>query len=423
MLILRFISKYNKILLILLFIGFLFLRFSYLGTKSSFRFDQVDNAWAAERILVEHKFPLIGPADKQGSGIYVGPLYYYLVSGAYALTGLDPIASPLFAGLTAIITFFTIYFVFKKMFSVRTAIIALFLYTVSFYGIQFDRMQWEVNFIPIVSLISFFSLFQIIIKNKEKYILTLALMLGLSLHIHITAAVFLPLATLLSLPFFPRTKKTIQNIILGIGIILFLAIPSICAILFNRSLLLNPLNYSGQMYHGLHLRRLLQMKNDLFIQIEFFLSSFPIISKLTFLVVPTFLFLYCSKGFTKERKLFIYLVSIWFLIPWIVLATYSGEVTNYYYSTTLPIGLLGISYLILRILEIKKIYFIISPLAAIVLFIYAYGNLNSFMRYHTIGITNFRAVVRDAIKNKTPIEFEQGNPLSYTYYYYAHLKK
>lgn len=35
-----------------------------------FGWDQVDNAWAAQNMIVNHKFPLLGMVAKQNSGIY-----------------------------------------------------------------------------------------------------------------------------------------------------------------------------------------------------------------------------------------------------------------------------------------------------------------------------------------------------------------
>ena len=108
--ILQTIKKDKRwLVLTIIFSFFLFLRFYQIDSKSIFMYDQVDSAWAAKRILVDHNFPLIGPANRLGSGLFVGSFYYYLISSFYFLTNLDPIAAPLFAGFTAVLTFFTIF--------------------------------------------------------------------------------------------------------------------------------------------------------------------------------------------------------------------------------------------------------------------------------------------------------------------------
>ena len=96
------ISYFRKhpgtLILGILFVFHVFFRFYGFEEKHGFSWDQVDNAWAAKNILVEHKFPLVGMVAKQNSGFYIGPMYYYYVAFFYLLTNLDPIASVFIAG-------------------------------------------------------------------------------------------------------------------------------------------------------------------------------------------------------------------------------------------------------------------------------------------------------------------------------------
>src|SRR5581483_6758929 len=120
------IKKRWQLLLLfsLLGIGF-YLRIYGLENYSQFGWDQVDNAWAAKNILVDHKILLSGMVAKGNSGIYIGPLYYYVISIFYFFTSLDPIASIIFAALTSVFSAFVVFFVAKKLFSTRVAFVAL----------------------------------------------------------------------------------------------------------------------------------------------------------------------------------------------------------------------------------------------------------------------------------------------------------
>ena len=51
--------------------------------KNPFGYDQVDNAWAAKNIIINHWYPLVGMVAKANSGIYIGPVYYYLIAVFY----------------------------------------------------------------------------------------------------------------------------------------------------------------------------------------------------------------------------------------------------------------------------------------------------------------------------------------------------
>ncbi len=86
----KWISK-NKYLAILfiIFAFEVFLRFYQIELRSPFGYDQVDNAWAAKNIIVNHWFPLVGFVAKGNTGIYIGPLYYYLISIVYFILNLN----------------------------------------------------------------------------------------------------------------------------------------------------------------------------------------------------------------------------------------------------------------------------------------------------------------------------------------------
>lgn len=406
--------------LTIMFFFFVFLRFYQIDSKSIFMYDQVDSAWAAKRILVDHNFPLIGPANRLGSGLFVGPLYYYLISSFYFLTNLDPIAAPLFAGFTAILTFFTIFYITKKIFSLNTALIAIGLYTVSFHGIQFDRTQWEINFIPIVSLLTFFSIYNII-KGNEKFSILLALALGFAFHTHLTVAVYLPLITLLSSIFFPKTKKMLIYGSYSFLIFLLFILPIIIAnFTIDNSLFHNSFSYANTTFHGLHLQRLLQLKNDAFIEISSFLFL-PYLSELKLFTVPLFFIVYLKTAQTKGKLAFCFVVFLWFVIPWLVLSTYAGEITNYYWSVSFPIALFILAYLMEKLLYLKNRTILI--LCLLFISYYSFFNLKTFFNSRAIGIHLRREGVKYVIKKGGIIHFKEGNPEAYIYYVYSRKNK
>ncbi len=406
-------------ILIVAFFFFTFLRFYQIDSKSIFMYDQVDSAWAAKEILVDHNFPLIGPANRLGSGLFVGPIYYYLISSFYFLTDLDPIAAPLFAGFTAVLTFFTIFYITKKIFSFNTALIAIGLYTVSFHGIEFDRVQWEINFIPIVSLLTFFSIYSII-KGNEKFSILLGFALGFAFHTHLTVTVFLPLITLLSSIFFPKTKKMLIYGLFSFLIFLLFFLPIIVAnFTIDNSLFHNSFSYANTTFHGLHLQRILQLKNDAFIEIGSFLSL-PYFSELKLFIVPLFFIVYLKTAQTKNKFAFCFLVFLWFIIPWLVLSTYAGEITNYYWSVSFPIALFILAYLMEKLLYSKNRTILI--LCLLFISFYSFLNLKAFFNSRAIGIGVRREGVIDVIKKGDIIHFKEGNPESYLYYVYSRRK-
>lgn len=408
------------VVLLALFLSHLFLRFYEIETKSIFLYDQVDSAWAAKHIIVDHRFPLIGPENKVNSGFFIGPLYYYLISVFYYFTNLDPIAAGLFAGFTSIIGFFTLFIVTKKLFSFNIALIAVFINTVSYAAIDFDRVQWEPNFIPIVGLLTFYFLYKILLGN-EKNILYLSIVLALSFHVHLTPAVFLPIIASITLPFFPKTKKTLLYTIYSIPILLLGLSPVIAVNIMNQNIYAaNQLQYVDSSFHGIHLTRILQLFTAAFTQIESY-TQFPAISRfLSIVTIPFFFIFYFLIHPSRKSFIMVSLVFLFFAIPLLVLSTYRHIITDYYFSINRFVGLIMLSYLAYRILELKKTIITLFLIAFTIY--YTTITMQKFFSKSIVGLRNYRILVKGEIQEGRIIQYEQGNPLSYIYYVYTRKK-
>jgi len=407
----------NKVLILfsLLLVLSIFLRFYQLGERSHFAFDEVNNAWAANSMIVNHEFPLIGFQAKVNSGIYIGSYYYYLIAIVYYLTNLDPIASGIMAGITSIFTFLAVFYISRKLFSTNVALIAVFLNTVSFFAINFDRTQGPVNFIPSISLIIFFSLYKIITGNS-KFILILALAFGFSLHIHVTA-IYFPIIILFCLPLFPRTKEMFKYIFLSIPVFLFFLFPSVIAFLQNTNYASNAVSYGNTYFHGFHLRRVMQLTNDAFIQFEPYFNYSSVIKYVKFILIPLFMFVYLYKNISKGKLLFCYLVLLWFIVPWLTLSVYSGEISDYYYCANRFIALLVMSYLISKIFQYRSI--VVKAIAISLLILYMVFNLQRFFSSKVIdNLKDKKNSIQQSIKEGKKIGFYEGVSDSYLYYYY-----
>lgn len=415
----KFVHKHWRLITLLsIFACFLFLRFYLLETKSTFGWDQVDNAWAAKNIIVDHKLLLQGMQAKGNSGIFIGPLYYYLISIVYFFTNLDPIASGIFAGVTAFFSFFAIYFVFKKVLGIGTALIGVFIYTFSMYAINFDRVQWPVNFIVPVSILFFYTLYELI-KGKEKFLIPLSIILGFSFHIHFTS-IFYPIIFILCLPLIPRTKKTIVYGLVGFSIFLLFISPILVSLLDSSSHTRNLTQYGGTYNHGFHLRRMMQIFFDALIEFEGVLRIDAIKRFGIFILLGFVAVLYKSRNIKDKYKL-LYLISLWFLVPWSIFTMYSGELSNYYFSINLPIAVMAMAFLAVNILNSKK-------KAAIFLlllfgFYWTFQNIVEFVKNKEIGLGDYRTIVKSDIAEGKIINFQEGDPKSYLYYVYKQRKK
>ena len=365
----------------------------------------------------------MGIQAKGTSGIFIGPAYYYLVTVAYFFTNLDPIAAGFFAGASSVFAFFIFYFLTKKILSKEIALITIFINTFSFFVIGHDRIQWPISLIPPLSLIIFFSLYRVI-TGRVQYLLLLATAIGFSFNLHFTA-VFYPLIVLLTLPFFPWNKKTIKYCFISLPLLLIWFLPNF---IYNSShqgeSAKNLTNYLQIYYHGLHLRRMLQLLPDAFIEFEQLLigtvNNLSFIKPIKYFLLPISFIVYFFQKPSKTRLIFNYLAALWFLIPWLVFSTYSGEITNYYFSSTRPIALIVLAYLTFQILQSKNFLF---RLGMILFWLYfAFTNTQEFFNHQYRSFSTYRQYAINAVETSEPIEFERGLPDAYLYYYYKEVK-
>lgn len=406
-------------LFVLIFILHLFLRFYDIETRNSFGWDQVDNAWAAKNIIVDHKYPLLGMTAKGNSGFSIGPAYYYLISIFYFFTNLDPIASGLFAGVTSIFTFLSFFYIVKKLFSFNVALIAIFIHTISFSAISADRVQWPVNFIAPISLIVFYALYNVLI-GKVKHIILLAIAIGFSFHIHFTS-VFYPIIILFTFPFFPRSKKTLKYLLLSIPLFLIWLVPNLISEFTTRASSSRSLAaYVSLYYHGFHLQRMLQLAPDAFIEFESTLF-FRFLKPFVYFFLPLFSIFYLQQKISRKSIIMIYLLILWFFVPWILFSVYSGEISNYYFSFTRLIAIMILAYLAMRVLYVNNI--VPKIIISIFIFYYSIVNLGLFVEKGKYNLSAQRESVKEAISRADFIPFRPGDPSSYFYYIYTYKRK
>ena len=410
----KWLFKYRLLFLLFsIFVLFFFSRAYGMDVKYTFGWDQVDNAWAAKNIIVNHEFPLVGMVAKGNTGFFIGPLYYYFVALFYWITGLNPVASQYIALTTSIFTFFAIFFVVKKIFNFKIALIACLVNSVASSGFYFDSVQWPIGFLSGISLLIFYFLYKLL-KGKEKYVLYLAIMMGLAFHIHFTA-VFFPIIVLFCLPFFPRTKKMFLYLLLSVPLFLVWFVPNFISQMQNSSQLSNMSSYLSTYYHGFHLRRFIQLTGDGLIQFDPFLF-FVQIKPFKILILPIFILVFLKEKISRDRMVFVYLTLVFFLVPWLIFSVYRGEISDYYFSINRYIVLFILSYLLSKLLFAKML--LIKVLAVILLVFYSYQNLNLVINYKSEnGLKAKIERVEQEIKVDHRVEFQHGASESYIYYY------
>lgn len=162
-----------------------------------FGHDQDLFSWIAKDIVINHNFRLIGQ-ETSISGVFVGPLFYYLVSLFFYIFHMDPRSANLLTILISMFTIISFYYVVGKFFGKTSGLITAFLYSSSLGIAFFDRwvvptqptLLWSIWYLYI--LLSF-------LKGNFQTLPILAILIGLVWHVHIA---FFPLLLILLLTVF-----------------------------------------------------------------------------------------------------------------------------------------------------------------------------------------------------------------------------
>lgn len=411
--------KNSTMILISVFVIFVVLRIYQLETRLVFGWDQVVNSWVMKDMFLEGKLPLLGMVAKQNTGFYIGPAYYYLLAPFYLLLGLHPIASGIFALIMSLITGVVFYMTTLRLYTRRVGLIAIGIYAVSQSLIVFDRIAWPVNLIPLVSTLIYFLLIRVG-QGKLGYLPWLALVAGFAFHIHFTAVYFVLIILLFS-PFILRHKGGLRATIMALPFFVIWFVPNLLAEAQSRFVYANHLSvYLTTHYHGFHLVRVFQLLRDAVIEFDGLLHIQQI--KFIGLLLPL---IYGWCVWRREKPgasvLFLWVGFLWFAVPLLIMSSYKGEISNYYFATTRNLAVIILAYLSDSLLAIRSKY--ATWLLTGVGVLYAAYNIYTYIRFYDAQYPRLNARVIKAISENRRIEFQEGVPESYLYYWYKEIYK
>lgn len=397
--------------LILLAVG-MYLRFFNIETVFSFGWDQSRDSFVA-RDLLQGKWTLVGPRTGIGQ-FHLGPLYYYMLAPFFWLTNLDPMGSNYFNMIMNIVNFVILFMVTRKIFNNYAALFVVSVYTFSNYLIEINRVPWNVTLMPGIAALIFYGILQIY-KQHYRWVFIIVTLAGLYFHVHFTA-VFLPLIILLSLILVKEKRKVLTYLVISIPLYLVWFIPNIMYAIQTQNSDLNRFQTFLHDYStgGIYGRFLLHRIPDTFILFDRILLYEPL--KALALIIPA-LFAVSILFFEKDRqkKLFGYLVSVWFFVPLIGFTLYGGPMTEYYLLYTAPLILYIAYYLQEKLLQTKLKYIILVVLLCF-WGVYIYQNAkNQWIKTHKGGLAGQKEDVRKKIQRHEKIFFNEGDIKAYLY--------
>jgi 4-amino-4-deoxy-L-arabinose transferase-like glycosyltransferase len=181
----------NYILLATILILALFVRVYRTEDLLGFYYDQGRDAKVIWRLWHEGRPFLIGPVTGL-QGIFLGPLYYYLIAPFYLIGGGSPVTPTIFLAFLSTIAVFILYYLGWKFESRVTGFIAA---TIGAFSLELVKAgRWLANPTPVllISMLLLWSMWRIVNKNsKSKWEwVSIAVLIGISLQFEAASAVY-----------------------------------------------------------------------------------------------------------------------------------------------------------------------------------------------------------------------------------------
>ncbi|MBI2334414.1 glycosyltransferase family 39 protein [Candidatus Daviesbacteria bacterium] len=368
--------KRSQILLLLIIILALFFRTYQMVERMGFGHDADLFSWIVKDILVNGHPRLIGQLTS-APGIYIGPLFYYLLAPFFLLTKMDPVGANLPAILLGLLTTISYYFVFSKIFNEKVGLLGALLYGVLPATVNFDR--WIVPTIT-TSLWSIWYFYAVIMISRGKFYFfwLMGVLIGLIWHIHIAlipVLVTFPFAILVS-----KKLPGLKNTVLFLALLFATSLPLIIfEFKHNFSQTFSLINNFGLQQEG--------GPTGLY-RFQLILSMLTGSSLLT----ATFLL----AGLLLVKKKIMALKEMALLYIWIAAAVLffyfsSSPISEYYFSNTRVVFLAIASLLIFALYKFFKKGLVILIILSLIL-INSFSSLIN-QNYYAKGYQEKKAVV------------------------------
>lgn len=180
----RLLKKYWWIIILtcILALG-AYLRLYKIREYMTFLGDEGRDVLVVKRIIVDHKFTLLGPTASVG-GFFLGPIYYYFMVPFLWLWHFDPVGPAIMVALVGIATIYLVFRVGNDFFDVWAGLIAASLYATSPLVIAYSRSSWNPNVVPFFSVALIYLLWKYVLRKHAIDVFFIGVILGIGIQLH-----------------------------------------------------------------------------------------------------------------------------------------------------------------------------------------------------------------------------------------------
>ena len=377
-----------NVILIFVFASALLLRLLPIG-NGGVNFDQIQIINAANRII-EGDFTLVGPRTGPAD-MFTGPFIYYFSVPFIYFFG-DYLTLTILPSIIALSTGLTIFYLMKKYFNLKIALIALIIWGFSPLIIMLDKVFWNPNLMLLSCALLFIPLFNL---KQEQTLLFLFCGALLSWQAHFAGLIMVMLSIIYCL--WRRNSKLAIILVTG----LFLSIlPNIIFDFrhgwLNARGLIGLISGSGNfsvvnfaMELAANIRISLEMIGSIVVGNVNIFNSIVIgalILTLAFIYIP------------KKEKLYLILPIKWFFTIAFIFSLYSGSKPEYYF---LPI-FIPVIIILAKLLSLMPIKILVIVVFAFIINT-IYANKQIWNESNDFSVNNIK-VIEDYVSLYQPIK-------------------
>lgn len=322
------------------------LRLYKLETLFNFDYDQAFQAEYAYRLLVNHKFSLVGQ-ELSFQGFFLGPVHSLVETLPYFLCRLSPDCTPYFFALAGLSTGVVFYLLFRKILGSKVTFLAVYVYLISYAQIRYELGVNTNNLIIPAAMLALFCLFKYF-QNKDKFLAVGSFLLGLAVVNFNPVVIFFAAAYFVTALF----RQRISLITYAFSICAFL-INSVPLLIFNARhenlLIVNFIKFikdSSQPHDYLFTFFALVWDNLLPFYLDYLSVPASLITKLGLMLVLVLGLILLKKNL-KNQRIFLFFPLI-YLLYLLGFTLYSSHVPPYYFTATLPAFLILLASAVTR---------------------------------------------------------------------------
>jgi len=357
------ISKQELLIIFVILAVGAFLRLYRIGDYMTFLGDEGRDAIIVRRLLVNFDPILIGPGTSIG-GMYLGPLYYYLIAPFLFLANFSPVGPSVFVAWVGVATIWLVYHVGKEWFSEKAGLIASALYAVSPIVIIYSRSSWNPNIIPFFALLSVYSIWKVF-KSREAsrevgwWLIVLGISFAFVLQSHYLGFLLAPTLFL----FWYLRRPPIRYTLYAITIFLFLMSP---LVIFDTRHGWNNFSamkkFFGQRQTTVSARpwnaipKMYPIYSDM--NTSLLTAKNAAVGKwLTFGIVVSLVYLFAFRKFSLDSRF--YLLAFWMGFGLLGLGLYKQQIYDHYYGFMFPAAFLLFGYLVSLLVKKSSAYYLV----------------------------------------------------------------